>query len=223
MPASSICITEKLGMTIVKIPDVEIESLLSLLSVGPAYPVRLGTLGPEGTSSEYIAQSVSDCIGGNQGFKIDLSDTFEQCLDALTDDRLDLVLVPHAYSNINIFYMHPGLTPALVFRGSTPEYGLATRSGFAFEEELLYSDTVVSHPAPIPLLRYYFDRPISVALAASTSQAASEVASGRHNIALTNEQAARQYDLKFVYRFSRIPMTWTVFSKRRDHDDGASA
>lgn len=210
-------------MEIIQIPSAERQALISLLPVSPERSIRLGTLGPEGTSSEYIAQMISCCVRDYGYFRIVLADTYEQCMDALTEDRLDLVLVPHAYSNINIFYMNPGLEPALIFRGSTPEYGLATRFDFVFHEGLLYTETVVSHPAPIPLLRYHFDRPVQLAIAASTSQAAGHVASGLYNIALTNEQAARQYNLKFVYRFSRIPMTWTVFSRRKGHNDRASA
>jgi bacilysin biosynthesis protein BacA len=150
-----------------------------------------------------------------------LADTYELCIDALTQGHLDLVLVAHAYPNINAFYMNPGLEPAILFRGSTPEYGIATRSDFAFHEELLYTDTVVSHPATTPLPRYYFDRPVKLVTATSTSQAAGYVADGRYNIAITNEQAAKQHNLKFVYRFSRIPMTWTVFARRKDRNDHA--
>ncbi|MFF7263260.1 cupin domain-containing protein [Streptomyces sp. NPDC008159] len=40
----------------------------------------------------------------------------------------------------------------------------------------------------------------------STSQAAGRVADGHDNIALTNGQAVEQYNLRFVQRFSRIPL-----------------
>ncbi|WP_053728906.1 hypothetical protein [Streptomyces sp. WM6378] len=210
-------------MEILQIPDIERRAFNALVPADSTHSTKLGTLGPEGTSSEYIAQLMSRALGERGGFRIMLEDTYEQCVDSLTADRVDLVLVAHAYPQINAFYMNPDLEPALVFRGSTPEYGLATRSDFAFHEELLYTDTVVSHPAPIPLLRHHFDRPVNLVTANSTSQAAGHVADGRYSIAITNEQAVKQHNLKFVYKFSRIPMTWTVFSRRKDRNDHAGA
>jgi bacilysin biosynthesis protein BacA len=210
------------GMDALQIPDVERQALIAHIPPDSARSTRLGTLGPEGTSSEYIAHLMSRSVGEHGSLQIVLEDTFEQCMDALVGDRIHLALVPHAYANINTFYMDPRLEPVSLFRGSTPEYGLATRSDFAFHEELLYTETVVTHPAPIPLLEYHFDRPVKRAIVNSTSQAAGDVSDGLYNIALTNEQAARQHNLKFVHRFAQIPMTWTVFSRRKDRHDRAS-
>ncbi|MGW4565442.1 hypothetical protein ACWEN3_24455 [Streptomyces sp. NPDC004561] len=208
-------------MEILQIPDMESRAFNALIPADSARSITLGTLGPEGTSSEYIARAMSRALGARGGFRILLENTYEQCVESLTEKRVDLVLVAHAYPGINAFYMNPELKPALVFRGSTPEYGLATRTDFAYHEELLYSDTVVSHPAPIPLLHHHFQRPVNLVTATSTSQAAGDVADGRYNIAITNEEAVKQHNLKFVYKFARIPMTWTVFSRRKDRDDHA--
>ncbi|MFF9779864.1 prephenate dehydratase domain-containing protein [Streptomyces sp. NPDC013978] len=201
-------------METLRISGDEKRALIALMGDGSQRSLKLGTLGPEGTSSEYVARLMTRLLGDRGRFGIVLEETFEHCMDALTEGRIDLALVPHAYAGINAFYMNPLLEPSIVFRGSTPEYGLAARSDFAFREELLFTDTVVTHPAPIPLLEYYFDRPVKLVTTTSTSQAAGQVADGLYNIAITNEQAARQHNLKFVYRFSPIPMTWTVFSKR---------
>ncbi|MEV7597159.1 hypothetical protein AB0O91_07170 [Kitasatospora sp. NPDC089797] len=211
-------------MEILQIPGAEHRALLARLSADSSRPAKLGTLGPEGTSSEYIAEQLSRCFDGNaRSFHIVLEETYEECLDGLAAGRLDLVLVAHAYANINAFYMNPRLEPAAVLRGSTPEYGLATRHDFDYDEEMLFTDTVVTHPAPVPLLGYHFDRPVKHETVTSTSKAAGHVAEGSYNIAITNEQAAQQHNLKFVYRFERIPMTWTVFSKRKDLNELASA
>ncbi|MCX4546201.1 hypothetical protein [Streptomyces sp. NBC_01565] len=204
-------------MEILQIPDSErrvFDELMQLIPAGSTKSVKLGTLGPKGTSSEYIAQSMLHSIGDRDSFRIVLENTYEQCMDSLAGGQVDLALVAHAYPKINAFYMNPLLEPAIVFRGNTPEYGLATRSDFEFDEEMLFSETVVSHPAPVPLLEYHFGRPVHMATATSTSQAASDVAEGRYDIAITNEQAMREHNLKFVYRFSHIPMTWTVFSRK---------
>ncbi|MFD7165224.1 type 2 periplasmic-binding domain-containing protein [Streptomyces violascens] len=199
---------------ILHIPDSERHAFDALIPAESTTSVRLGTLGPSGTSSEYIAQSMAHSFGDSGKFRIVLESTYEQCLDSLTGGQVDLALVAHAYPNINAFYMNPLLEPAILFRGNTPEYGLATRTDFAFSEELLSSETVVSHPAPVPLLKYHFDQPVRLATATSTSQAARDVADGQYNIAITNEKARREHRLKFVYKFSHIPMTWTVFSRK---------
>ncbi|MFK0259470.1 hypothetical protein [Streptomyces sp. NPDC090445] len=195
---------------------MERRALDALIPADPEKSVKLGTLGPRGTSSEYIAQSMSHSLGDRGSLRIVLKDTYEGCMEALSEGQVDLALVAHAYPRINAFYMNPRLEPAIVFRGNTPEYGLATRSDFDFDEDMLFRETVVSHPAPVPLLRYHFDRTVHVATSNSTSQAARDVADGRYDIAITNAQAARQHNLKFVYKFSRIPMTWTVFSRKAD-------
>ncbi|PIM66333.1 bacilysin biosynthesis protein BacA [Streptomyces sp. JV178] len=206
-------------MELLRIPGIEKQALMALFPLDPARSVKIGTLGPEGTSSEHIARMMLRCIGDPEGCEITLEETFERCMDALVDGDIDLALVPHAYSKINAFYMHPGLRPVSVFHGSTPEYGLATRPDFAFDEEVLRTDTVVSHPAPVPMLEHHVAGPVKVATVTSTSQAAGRVADGHYNIALTNEQAVEQYNLRFVQRFSRIPMTWTVFSRKKDGHD----
>lgn len=201
-------------MEVLCIPDSERRAWDALVPADPAKSLKLGTLGPKGTSSEYIAESMVSCLGGRDSLRIVLESTYEQCVDSLAGGDIDLALVAHAYPKINAFYMNPRLEPAVVFRGNTPEYGLATRPDFEFDEEMLFTRTVVSHPAPVPLLRYHFDRPVTTASATSTSQAARDVADGRYDIAITNEQAVGEHNLTFVHRFAHIPMTWTVFSRK---------
>ncbi|KAB2345164.1 type 2 periplasmic-binding domain-containing protein [Actinomadura rudentiformis] len=210
-------------MSELRISDLEMRALKEFAPGDSPASAKLATLGPEGSSSEYVARLVSRLGGDREGFSIVLEDTYEQCLDSLANGSVDLVLVAHAYSGINAFYMNPALEPAFIFRGNTPEYGLATRPDFIFHEELLYSDTVVTHPAPIPLLEHHFDRPVKLVTVDSTSRAACDVADGLYNIAITNEEAVKKHNLNFVYRFSRIPMTWTVFSRRKDRNDHPDA
>lgn len=105
---------------ILRIPDVERQELIARIPGDERRSLKLGTLGPAGTSSEYVAQMMSRSVANGARLRIVLEDTYEACVDALTESRIDLVLVAHAYPGINAFYMHPGLEPAIVFRGSTP-------------------------------------------------------------------------------------------------------
>ncbi|MFE3862304.1 hypothetical protein ACFXPT_17975 [Streptomyces goshikiensis] len=119
-------------MEILQISESERRVFDALIPAGSAKSVKLGTLGPKGTSSEYIAQSMARSIGGRDALRIVLESTYEQCMTALAGGQVDLALVAHAYPKINAFYMNPLLEPAIVFRGNTPEYGLATRPDFEF-------------------------------------------------------------------------------------------
>ncbi|MDP5274283.1 bacilysin biosynthesis protein BacA [Chengkuizengella axinellae] len=118
--------------------------------------ISVGTLGPEGTSSEYAAIAFSNNYLANQGYKSDivLSDTFEESLTKLVDRTLDYVIVPHAYDGIKNFYMRPEIDLFQLFRCDTPMYGLAVRPDYHFHYDSLDNETVVTHPAPINLVKY---------------------------------------------------------------------
>ncbi|WP_416235488.1 bacilysin biosynthesis protein BacA [Paenibacillus campi] len=174
---------------------------------------RIGTLGPSGTSSEYAASLFSLHYLSNQGIRSELTlfATFEQCIDDLEAGRLDYVVVPHAYGGINDFYMRKHINLIQLFRCDTPLYGLAVRPDYEFQFAALASEPVVSHPAPINLLKYFLGTSAMIETVTSTSVAARLVAEGVYNIAITNQIAMQQYGLHFVHEFKAIPMSWSVF------------
>ncbi|WP_411343387.1 bacilysin biosynthesis protein BacA [Paenibacillus sp. WLX1005] len=174
---------------------------------------RIGTLGPSGTSSEYAASLFSFHYLANQGIRSELLlyDTFEQCMEKLEAGLLDYVIVPHAYGGINDFYMRKNISLIQLFRCDTPLYGLAVRQDFEFHPSMLASEPVVSHPAPINLLKYFLGTSAHIETVTSTSVAARLVAEGVYNIALTNQIAMQQHGLNFACEFKAIPMSWSVF------------
>lgn len=180
--------------------------------------IRIGTLGPSGTSSEYVAKHVIHTILKHKKCELFLFDSFENSIGNLLLDQLDAVIVPHAYSNINHFYMDPRLYVGHIFRADTPLYGLAVRKDFIFHEEMLDYETVVSHPAPVTLVKHYMNRDVNFKLVESTSEAARHVRDKELNIAVTNEEAVQEYNLRFVREFKRIPMSWTIFVKDESLD-----
>lgn len=198
---------------------------MSTRSAGVALPeaeaevktFQLGTLGPVGTSSEQAARFAIEQLYAGQTCGLSLLDSFEACIEELLQAKLDAVVVPHAYPKINDFYMHPELEVAEIFRADTPLYGLAVRQDFDYDESMLDEETVVSHPAPVPLIRFYMNREVSVELVSSTSEAARQVRDFETNLCVTNQQAADVYGLKFVKQFKRIPMSWTIFQKIKEN------
>lgn len=177
---------------------------------------RICTLGPVGTSSEHAARYVMSELFPNEKSQLLLYDNFEICISELLSENSDIAVVPHAYPGINNFYMHPEIQVLDIFRADTPLYGLAVRQDFDFREEMLDSETVLSHSAPVPLIKHYLNREIKIELVSSTSVAARKVRDFEKNIAVTNQQAIEVYGLKFVKEFKVIPMSWTIFSKDKN-------
>lgn len=181
----------------------------------PLKMIKIGTLGPAGTSSEYAANRFCNNYFLNRGLKSELIlfNTFEKAMDNLLKGTIDYVIAPHAYPGINNFYMRPDINLVELFRCDTPMYGLAIRPEFNFNPDLLEKEIIVSHPAPVNLVNYYLKRDVKIKMVNSTSVAAYEVKEGIYNMAITNALAKEKYNLKFVYEFKSIPMSWSVFER----------
>ena len=177
----------------------------------------VGTLGPKETSSE---QTLNYLITQWQAEQISVTshlfDTFTELKESLLQDRVDLALVPHAYERVNDFYMEPSLKLGFVFTYPTPVYGLAKRKN----EELVWENcTLVTHPAPFPLLSYLLpgypnQKNIKVEFVNSTSAAAIQVKQGLADLAITNENALKENDLEFIAEYGKIEMSWSIFHKK---------
>ena len=176
---------------------------------------RIGVLGPTGTSSEHAASFIAKQLH-EQGIDHELSlfDTFGLLKNALQSGDVDLAVVPHAYSNINEFYMESDFELGMIFMYPTPVYGLAKRKGVNINT----NDCKIStHPAPLLLLKKLTPehvRNVEVILADSTSVAARQVQEGEVDYAITNEQALINHDLEFVTVHGEIPMSWSLFCKK---------
>jgi hypothetical protein len=179
--------------------------------------VSIASLGPENTSSHCVAKdAVEMYLAGIAAAEIFLFDTFQQVEKAVCAGECDLALVPHAYHEINLFYMNPQLEVLFIFISSTPTYGLAKRIG---EPLSLDGGRIVTHPAPLPLLQYLlrgqpFLREAAVELVNSTSVAARMVADGLADAAITNATAAREAGLELASIYGVIKMSWSLFCRK---------
>jgi bacilysin biosynthesis protein BacA len=50
----------------------------------------------------------------------------------------------------------------------------------------------------------------------STSVAAIQVKQGLADLAITNENALREYDLEFISQYGKIEMSWSLFYKKEN-------
>ncbi|MFJ2175518.1 hypothetical protein ACIOHE_21785 [Streptomyces sp. NPDC087851] len=175
----------------------------------PAGPPAIGTLGPEGTSSEQAARLLRTRLP--DGPPVVLRTTYEQAMEDLKAGTVSHVVVANAYRDIHHFYMADDIALAGVFVMDTPLYGIARRADGG---PLSDRPSVVTHPSPRPLVDQLLPGAYQlpdVATADSTSQAAQAVAEHRYDLALTTEPAATRHGLRFISRLRPIRMVWSVF------------
>ncbi|MGW1951471.1 hypothetical protein ACWCPI_01705 [Streptomyces sp. NPDC001920] len=173
----------------------------------------VGTLGPQGTSSEAAARHFIR-LSGSDGSQppIHLFDTYEDAGAALRDGRVTHVIVANAYSAVNQFYMDPDLALANVFVLDTPLYGIAVPPNAAVPD----APTIATHPAPEPIIGQLLPRRHSsykVIHSTSTSAAAQAASDGIADLALTTVPSAELNGLEFISDTRPILMVWSVFTR----------
>ncbi|TLQ47177.1 type 2 periplasmic-binding domain-containing protein [Streptomyces marianii] len=171
----------------------------------------VGTLGPQGTSSEAAARHFIRLSGSDRSQPpIHLFDTYEEAGAALRDGQVTHVIVANAYSAVNQFYMDPGLALTHVFVMDTPLYGIAVPPNAAVPD----SPTIATHPAPEPIISQLLPRrhtTYKVIHSTSTSAAAQAVTDGTADLALTTVPSAELHGLEFISDTRPILMVWSVF------------
>lgn len=182
---------------------------------------RLGTLGPPGTSSEYVAEGLVAILQSfGESADLRLFDAFEHLQRDLANDQVDLAIVPHGYAGIDAYYMDTPVTLGAlelltIFEAWTPPYGLAKRRG-----EPLPADgcRIAFHPATERLMQHLVGsadmRNLHLQRVNSTSVAAERVSAQEVELALTNSNAAARYGLEFIQVVGPIQMSWSCFVRR---------
>ena len=177
----------------------------------------IATLGPKGTSSEFVANDLMSKLGIVDK-NIFLFDSYEKAFDSVKKKKNNLLLVANAYNNIHDFYMDDEVTLIGSFIKETPLYGIASKN---YEKNDFLSDIdlkVVSHHAPksmIDTIKNQFNLEIDVIDCMSTSEAAHYVNSGRYKYCLTNEEAQKEYNLSFIIPIKQITMLWSLFGESK--------
>jgi bacilysin biosynthesis protein BacA len=179
--------------------------------------MRVGTLGPEGTTSMVALERLGHRLahlGGPDIVPVPY-DSFEELL-AATGARGGpaYALVPGAAECATRFFWSPQLRLDATFSTPTPEYGIATR-GPSLHEGVLRLATLHETRRLVELLdgaeggrgRYE----IVWVPAESTMHAARLVAAGRADAAITNEPGRSAHRLRFQVSRPGVPMVWMVF------------
>ncbi|MFM0324087.1 hypothetical protein [Caballeronia glebae] len=168
--------------------------------------VVVATLGPAGTSSEYVGHRISR--------DVELFPTYEQA-EACThrQDREAVLLVANAYQYINRFYISTRTKPVAAFFCDTPSYVLASKA--VRLEDIPSRPRISSHRAPAHLLEQIFPQPqFTFVEADSTSAAARMAAESVVDACITTKIACDREGLNTLYNSGTIPMLWTIFSRK---------
>jgi len=180
--------------------------------------IKFATLGPNGTSSEFVTKQLCQRIKCDLS-NIKLFDTYEQALENVKSGTSNVLLVANAYHGINNFYMDNHLELLATFIKNTPQYGIASRYDFdlsSIENKSILR--IASHPAPTKKLESYNDgifknKKFDIRLFDSTSAAAKSVKNKKFDLCFTNAQAVDMYDLKFISNLTNISMVWSIFGR----------
>ncbi len=179
--------------------------------------MTIATLGPKGTSSEFVAKYLTSRLGIDDK-NISLFDSYEEAFKSVKKRKNNLLLVANAYKNIHNFYMDDEITLIGSFIKETPLYGIASKK---FEKKDFFSKKcikVVSHHAPksmIDTIEKRYNLNIGITDCLSTSEAAAFVQEEKYDYCLTNEQAKREYELNFILPIKQITMVWSLFGQKQ--------
>ncbi|PCG81913.1 prephenate dehydratase [Streptomyces sp. WZ.A104] len=178
----------------------------------------LGTLGPDGTSSQLVAEF----LARQHGLSVELFATFDEVLARIVAREVDFALVPSAYQGLTRFHWHRDLRLQAFFPQATPEYGIAAPAG---QEPPADGEGPVTVAAMWEVRRIYAelvpaalgDREVRWVDAASTQHAAEIAAAGGARLAVTNAPGVRAHGLRWVATRPGAEILWTLFG----HADAA--
>jgi len=183
------------------------------LLVRNSFKLQISTLGPEGTSSEYAADYFMKLLQIDSKEHLYLKPSFEDAMQDVLNLTADVMIVANAYQNIDRFYMKPELKLMSSFMCNTPPYGLACkRRDVSIGQESKI--TIITHPAPVSLIPWFLNDATveyETCFISSTSKAAESVMIEHFKYCITNEIAAKMYNLTFISRTRPIHMLWSVF------------
>lgn len=166
----------------------------------------IATLGPSGTSSEFVAGQLSENIALFPSYEL-----AEEHIHIIENEAV--FLVANAYQNINRFYISERTKPVAAFFCDTPTYVLASR--VTRFQDLARQPRISSHRAPAHLIeRILANSEFTLVETDSTSVAARMAAESAVDACITTRVACEKEGLNILYESGTIPMLWTIFSRK---------
>jgi hypothetical protein len=182
----------------------------------------IGTLGPNGTSSElateYLISSIKS-YNTETKCKTYLLNNFKLVFDALNDELINYALIPTAYEHVTDFFWNKDFENNLNFIFPTPQYGMVCKGNF---KPILDSKVKIAcGPGVENIIPYLSDGIIKSSefekvKTNSSTESIISVINGSADIAITNQTSFDLYayeDIKFVSKKYNANIVWSLFKK----------
>jgi hypothetical protein len=190
--------------------------------------ITIGTLGPNGTSSEQaLIYLISTALSYDKRIKFEkhLMNSFTKVYDSLDKGLIKYALIPSAYERITDFFWNNNFTNNLNFIFPTPEYGLVCKNDY--KPVTNRKIKVACCPAVENIIEYLSGGELQNHLIErvrtnSTTEAVICLINDEADLAITNRTSFDLYsdrDIKFLSKTYNTNIVWTLF-KRKDTISG---
>ncbi len=186
--------------------------------------IKIGTLGPNGTSSEQALKYLISNIP-NYSHKIEfekhLMNNFRNVYESLNEGLINYALIPTAYERITDFFWNNNFINNLNFIFPTPEYGIACKNNYRPIRNRKIR--IACCPAVENIIAYLSngelqDDQIERIKTNSTTEAVICLINDDADLAITNKTSLDIYsdrDIKFISKTYNANIVWALF-KRKD-------
>lgn len=185
--------------------------------------ITIGTLGPNGTSSEqalkYLISRITD-YNKKIGCEKHLMNSFKNVYESLNKGLINYALIPTAYERVTDFFWNDNFTNNLNFIFPTPEYGMVCKNDY---KPISNRKTrVACCPAVENIIEYLSngelqDDQIERVKTNSTTEAAICLINGEADLAITNRTSFELYsdkDIKFISKTYNANIVWALFKRK---------
>lgn len=181
--------------------------------------IRVGTLGPPGTTSSGAAIFFIDNIKAyNQGISINLKlwNHFDLVYEGLLNNDVDLIVIPNPYEDVGKIYWDSDLELIFSFILESPYYGLAALDKEFVNRKHLQIATGPGVHSLIKRLGKELLKSHSFELyhVNSTTEAAMAVQRRQADLAVTNKTSLDKTKLSFVTPVINTKILWSVFRRK---------
>lgn len=186
--------------------------------------IRVGTLGPDGTSSVNTAQYLLEnmrAFESNKVYDLRLFDTFSQLLNAANHGEIDFALVPSASDRVTDFFWSQRLENCFNFLYPTPGYVLVRMPSYKLQadtEVIISTCTAVKHMIHRFAVKELQGFRIKRLITPSTTKALEALIAGKADLAITNETSIQKYHVSvaFVSDIQYAQIMWCLFCPKAD-------
>lgn len=186
--------------------------------------VKIGTLGPNGTSSEQaLRYLISNIENYDKKIEVEkhLANSFIKLYESLNKGLIKYALIPTAYERITDFFWNNNFINNLNFIFPTPEYGLVCKNSYKPIKDR--KTRIACCPAVENIIDYLSDGElkndqIERVKTNSTAEAVICLMSNEVDLAITNRTSFKIYsdkDIKFIFKTYNANIVWSLF-KRKD-------